>query len=279
MTGKAGYSVTSAIKTSSLDIPDTDLAVSARARQLLSHLVPSDGRDHIFLRRGLADGFRALFAMPQLVPQFAGQDIPCEDSAVLGPADGERICHRESRPHTVGRIPESFVAERLQALSSRAVHEAHCRVQRRDQIPFAILGRRHTRYTARGKHIHINLAAPQIVNSDSAVDTASKNLSAPDSNTRDSIARITQGHNRPVAPRFAIPDFDSAIETASTQNAILLAAESTRIDSARMPIEASQSLRCGDVPKKDCLVAANTSEARIIAADGKIEDFVAVGLV
>ena len=43
-----------------------------------------------------------------------------------------------------------------------------------------------------------------------------------------------------------------------------------------MTIEASQSLRCGDVPEEDCLVAANTGEARIIAADGKIEDFVAV---
>ena len=65
--------MTSAIKTSSLDIPDTDLAVSARAGQLLSHLVPSDGRNYVFLRRRLADGFRALFAVPQLMPQLARQ--------------------------------------------------------------------------------------------------------------------------------------------------------------------------------------------------------------
>ena len=88
--------MTSAIKTSSLDIPDTDLAVSARAGQLLAHLVPSDGRNHVFFRRRLADGFRALFTVPQLVPQFARQNIPCEDAAVLGPAAGERVCHRES---------------------------------------------------------------------------------------------------------------------------------------------------------------------------------------
>lgn len=48
---------------SGLDVPDADLAISTSAGQLLTRLIPGDGRDYVLLR-DTASHSRAIFAMP-----------------------------------------------------------------------------------------------------------------------------------------------------------------------------------------------------------------------
>jgi len=46
-----------------------------------------------------------------------------------------------------------------------------------------------------------------------------------------------------------------------------------------MPAPPPQRARRGDVPEENGLVPADGAEARVVGADGEVEDFVAVGRV